>query len=137
MRDPRAVIERGDRVFEARDAHAERVEFVLEGVDELLQLVEVGLRRRSGAVRFDLRDRARDDRGHLVARERTVALERTVGISVDQAVGGQRLDRLVGPVVRRHVGQRRGRGAQRQPGKHGQPEPQREPAKRAHHFRRG
>ena len=65
---------------------------------------------------MQLRDDARDDRGHLVARQRPVALERTVGIAVDQAVGGERCDRLIRPVIRRHVGERRRRRAQRQPG---------------------
>ena len=44
LRDLRAPVERGDRVFEARHAHAERVEFVLERVDEFLQFVEIGFR---------------------------------------------------------------------------------------------
>ncbi len=107
----RPLVERVERVLEVGHPNAERVELVLERVDELLQLVEVALRGVAGTVGLQLGDDACDQHRHLVARERAVALELTVGIPLDQSVGRERLDRLIGPVVRRHVRERCGRGA--------------------------
>ncbi len=104
LRELGALVERVQRVLEIRHPHAERIQFVLEGIDELLKLVEVGFRGISGAVGLQLRDDAGDDHRHLETRQLTVALEFAVRISLDQTVRGQRLDCLIGPVIRRHVG---------------------------------
>ena len=45
LRELRPLVERVERIFEVRHPDAEFVELVLERVDQLLQLVEVGLRR--------------------------------------------------------------------------------------------
>ena len=105
----RPLVERVERIFEIVDADAELVEFVLQVVDELLELVEI-LFGRAGVrllVLLQLGDHARDDDGHLIARERTVALELPVGVAVDQTVGREALDVLIRPVIRRHVRERR------------------------------
>ncbi len=111
LRELRALVERVERVLEVRHAHAERVQLVLERIDELLQLVEIGFRGEPRTVDLQLRDDACDEHRHLVARQRTVAFELTVGIPLDQTVGRERLDRLIRPVVRRHVRERCRRGA--------------------------
>ena len=111
LRELGALVERVERVLEVGDAHAERVQLVLERVDELLELVEIGFRGIARAVGLKLRDDACDEHRHLVARQRAVALELTVGIPLDQTVGRERLDCLIGPVVRRHVRKRCGRDA--------------------------
>jgi len=67
-RPPRALVERVEGVFEIRDANAERVELVLEGIDELLQLVEIGFRGVAGTVCLQLRNDACDQHGHLAGR---------------------------------------------------------------------
>lgn len=63
-------------------------------------------RRRRDLDAFDSSQQARHDHRHLVPRHRPIAFERPVGIALDQALGGQLGERLVGPVVRRGVGKR-------------------------------
>ena len=120
LRELRALVERVERIFEVRHAHAERVELVLEGVDELLQFVEILLararvRRRRFDILLQLRDDARDHDRHFIARERAIALELTIRVAVDDAVGRQALDVLVSPMVGRNI---RERGSGGSPARH-------------------
>jgi hypothetical protein len=55
-------------------------------------------------------DGARDHDGHFVARQGAVSVKLTVGVSLDQTVGGKALDVLVGPVIGRYIRERRREG---------------------------
>ncbi len=106
-------VDRIQFLLDRRHPDAERGEFRPELVDQPLDRGEVGRadarpgpRGREDLNALDPRQQPGHDHRHLVPRHRPIALERPIGITLDETLRRQRSDRVVRPVVRGHVRER-------------------------------